>query len=65
MNEEIPNCYLYQATTTTGGTCQVLVPFGQNPAPYFLEESNENIIEGDWKQVAIVYACTIHKLINT
>lgn len=64
MKKEIPNSTLFQATTTTGGICQALVPFGADPKPYFEAESEGDILNGDWQEIATVYACTIRTLVE-
>ena len=64
MKKEIPNSTLFQAVTTTGGICQVLVPFGADPQSYFDAESDGDILDGDWKEIATVYACEIRALIE-
>ena len=64
MKKEIPNCYLFQAYTNTGGICQVLVPFGADPMPYFKAESDGDILDGGWEEIATVHASTIRNLLE-
>lgn len=64
MKTEIPNSTLFQAATSTGGICQVLVPFGADPQPYFENEAEGDTLEGDWQEIATVYAATIRNLLE-
>lgn len=64
--KEIPNSHLYQATTTTGGLIQVLVPYGANEAPYLRRAQDEDILDDDgWQMVCEVYSSTIRDLIES
>ena len=62
----IPNCYLYEAVTETGGLLQALVPFGEDPMTY-LEKAQDDldIIAQDWENLGVVHASTLHALFNS
>ena len=62
----IPNCYLYEAVTETGGLLQALVPFGEDPIPY-LEKAQDDldVIAQDWEIYGVVHASTLRALFNS
>jgi hypothetical protein len=55
-----PNCHLWQAATATGGTLQVLVPFGEDEQPHLDRATDDDdVISSPWVRVCVIYGSTI------
>lgn len=66
MNITIPNSYLWQATTSTGGTVQVMVPFGEDAAPIQAAAVHDGeTLDGPWQNRGVVYASTVRALVES